>query len=71
MAVLGKIIRKIDIKTVIKNGTSIKVTAAVQTQDWVRTEEMAKKVGEEFANSFEKFDGDLPAGTDQVCTRYV
>lgn len=50
---------------------SVAISAATKTTNWVRTELAAESMKGALETAIEKNEGILPAGTAEVCTRYV
>jgi hypothetical protein len=71
MSSFNKIVSKKFISNVVKDGKTVAVSAATKTSAWTRDEAMAQKVGELLKDSLSDWNGQLPEGTEEICSRSV
>jgi hypothetical protein len=69
MPAINKIVSRKVVDTVVKDGSTVLISAATETLTWKRTEAMAEKVGGDLKNAVGGWDGKLPPGTTEVCSR--
>jgi hypothetical protein len=69
MPPFNKIVSKKFISNVVKDGKTVAVSAATETSTWKRDDVTAQKVGELLKNSLGNWSGNLPEGTEEICSR--
>lgn len=69
MSGLNKIVKKLPVGTIIKDGKSILLSVATETSDWKRTDAAALRVAPAFKTSVVKHTGPLPKDTQEICVR--
>ncbi|CAO2648137.1 Nn.00g090590.m01.CDS01 [Neocucurbitaria sp. VM-36] len=69
MPPFNKIVSKKFISNVVKDGKTVAVSAATKTSTWTRDDAIAQKVGELLKDSLGNWSGQLPEGTEEICSR--
>ncbi|KAL4984447.1 hypothetical protein BDW68DRAFT_16417 [Aspergillus falconensis] len=65
----NRILKKIPIGSITKNGQEITLSVATQTSDWLRPESVARQQGPGFKSAVEASKHLVPSGTKEVCQR--
>ncbi|CEL09517.1 hypothetical protein ASPCAL12652 [Aspergillus calidoustus] len=65
----NRILKKVPIGSIAKNGQEITLSVATQTSDWLRPESIAIQQGPGFKKAVEAAKHLVPSGTKEVCQR--
>lgn len=67
----NKILKKVRVGTVQKDGKDIVLSVATSTSNWNRTEDMAKQQGSAFKAAVQNSLDVVGSDTKEICSRYV
>jgi hypothetical protein len=67
----NQIIKKQVLGTIIKNGKEVSLSVATETTHWKRPEFIPDTMKTKVTKAVMDFPGQLPAGTGEVCIRYM
>lgn len=65
----NKILKKVPVGSIIKDGQEITLSVATETSKWIRPENIAKAQGPGFKEAVESSKHLVPQGTKDVCQR--
>jgi len=65
----NRVIKKIPVGSIIKEGQEITISVATQTSNWARPESIALQQGPGFQKAVEASKSLVPQGTKEVCQR--
>lgn len=68
---INRVIAKTIVVNAVKDGKNITLFVATETSHWKRVNSAIEPVAAVLVSSLEGYKGPLPAGTTEVCVRYI